>query len=343
MKKLSWIDKLIYFFNAVFAVLLLFSFLLPYISPIIFPIVSLLNFGIPVLIIVNFLFFLYWLVKAKLHFLLSLLSLLIGFNYITSIYEFSKKEPFDEKKIIRLMSYNVHHFFGPREHSNDNHVANIEAFIRKEKPDILIMQDYSHDKNLKLIDAYPFVYLEGKRADSKNSLIIYSSFPIIKKHNFNFPKSSNNAIFADIVVKGDTLRLFNIHFQSLQINPNIKELQESDKEKLANRLGESFRKQVDQLALIKPHIENSPYPVIVAGDFNNTAFSYLYKELSSLGLVDAFSEKGRGFGKTYDFDFIPIRIDFSLFSEEDFKIHDFINYEVEYSDHYPIKTIFEIK
>ena len=82
-------------------------------------------------------------------------------------------------------------------------------------------------------------------------------------------------------------------------------------------------------------MEESPYEVILMGDFNNTAYSYIYRELRSHGLNDAYKEAGNGFGKTFDLKFLPLRIDFIL-PQESLEIIDFESYDVPYSDHYPI-------
>ena len=62
-----------------------------------------------------------------------------------------------------------------------------------------------------------------------------------------------------------------------------------------NDLSKTFIIQQKQVELIKKSIKKSPYKVILSGDFNNTAFSYIYKELSR-DLNDSFKEKGNGFG-----------------------------------------------
>jgi endonuclease/exonuclease/phosphatase family metal-dependent hydrolase len=74
--------------------------------------------------------------------------------------------------------------------------------------------------------------------------------------------------------------------------------------------------------------------MIVCGDFNNTAYSYVYKEIKG-DLQDAFVEAGNGFGRTFNFKFFPIRIDFIL-ADQSFDINAFKTFDVELSDQYPI-------
>ena len=89
MKNLNFIDKLLYFVNSILSILLLFSFLLQFIKPSLFPYLSFMSLSVPILIIINLLFFIYWLVKLKKQFILSLFVLLIGYSQVLSFFKFS--------------------------------------------------------------------------------------------------------------------------------------------------------------------------------------------------------------------------------------------------------------
>ena len=81
--------------------------------------------------------------------------------------------------------------------------------------------------------------------------------------------------------------------------------------------------------------------MIISGDFKNSAFSYIYNPVKG-DLKDTFKEKGNGFGRTYDFKFFPLRIDFIL-ADQSFEVDSFKTFDVEYSDHYPIMTRLSLK
>ena len=76
--------------------------------------------------------------------------------------------------------------------------------------------------------------------------------------------------------------------------------------------------------------------MIICGDFNNTAYSYVYRKIRG-DLNDTFKEAGAGFGRTYDFKFFPVRIDF-IFADDAFIVNKFKTYDDHLSDHYPIMT-----
>ena len=74
----------------------------------------------------------------------------------------------------------------------------------------------------------------------------------------------------------------------------------------------------------------------MAGDLNNTAYSWAYKNTKN-NLQDTFLEAGEGFGTSYKFKGFPLRIDF-IFVDQKIKINTHKKYEIKYSDHYPIST-----
>ena len=82
--------------------------------------------------------------------------------------------------------------------------------------------------------------------------------------------------------------------------------------------------------------KESPYPVVVAGDFNNSSTSYMYRRIKGKK-QDAFEKVGSGTGRSFTFDFIPLRIDFIL-TDPKFEILQFENYNIKLSDHYPIES-----
>lgn len=92
MKKLALIDKFIFILNSLFATLLLLSYLSYYISPNTISIFSLISLIIPVLLFINGVFALYWIIRLKKQFLLSIFVLAIGYQYVTKFYSFKDKE-----------------------------------------------------------------------------------------------------------------------------------------------------------------------------------------------------------------------------------------------------------
>lgn len=343
MKNLGWFDKFLFILNLLFAAALLFSYLLPYIPPKSFALLSVLSLGVPLLIIANFVFLLYWIFRFKKHFLLPLIVLLLGFNHVTSIYEFSASEveEISEDDLV-LVSYNVRHFNKFNFFEQKNVPEKISAFIKKQDPDIISMQEY-YTGELSIADSFPYKYIKLKNETAEFGLAILSKYPIINSGNLDFnTASNNNGVYADIVVRGDTLRIINVHFQSYSVKPNLNNLEKEHSKKVFLGMGKTFVRQQEQMELVIESIKSSPYKVIVMGDFNNTAYSYIYRELTSYGLDDAYKEDGNGFGRSFDFDYFPLRIDYILV-DEGLEVISFETFEIPYSDHFPIRATIQLK
>jgi len=333
MKKLSFINKIIYFINAIFAILLLLSYVLPFTPPKTFSILSVLSLGVAFLILCNALFFLYWLIKLKKQFVLSFVVLLIGYFFFGSLYKFSSSNSIESPNNFKVMNYNVRLFNLYNWIAKDSIENIIVDFIKTESPEILSIQEYHPHKNVDLsFFKYKFEKLSGNK--TKYGQAIFSQYPIVHSGSIEFPDTGNNAIFVDVVKKTDTLRIYNIHLESLRIDTKVESLKKEDSERLFKRIGTTFKMQQFQSELFLMHKKQCNYKMIICGDFNNTAFSYVYRKIKG-NLNDVFIEAGNGFGRTYDFKFFPVRIDFIL-TDDAFSVNGFKAYNEHYSDHYPI-------
>ena len=113
-------------------------------------------------------------------------------------------------------------------------------------------------------------------------------------------------------------------------------MEEEKSEKLFKRLSYSFSKQHKQAAIFKENAKSCNYKKIVCGDFNNTQFSAVYRTIKG-DMLDSFTEKGSGYGKTIKFWHFPLRIDFIL-ADAEFEITAHQNYNLRLSDHEPIMS-----
>lgn len=343
MRGLNWFDKFLFFLNSLFAVALLFSYLLPYIPPSTFALLSVFSLGVPFLMLVNFIFFLFWLFRLRRQLLLSLIVLLLGFNHLTSIYEISSEEEVTpEADPIKVLTYNVRQFNQYGWADRKDIPQKISRFVKGQDPDIITMQEYYRGE-LNIANSFPYKYINQKDQNAEFGLAIFSKFPIINQGSLDFPtKSNNNAIYADVVKGDDTLRVINVHLQSFSLKPNMDKLEKEHSKRVFLGMGQTFVKQQRQMEQVVDLVKSSPYRLVLMGDFNNTAYSYIYRELKSEGLFDAYKEAGNGFGRTFDYKFFPLRIDFIL-ADESLEVLKFEDYEVPYSDHFPISATFSLK
>lgn len=336
MKGLTWIQKILFLVNVFFAILLLVGYVLPYMPPHFFPKLSVLSLILPVLLLVNIVFFVFWLIKLKRALWLSGFIILIGFGHLKGLYTINSKKtiPVD---VLRVMTYNTHLFGRYHVAGTADFGSEIIDFITAKNPDVVCLQEYrkTYDLDKK---KYPFRYQKMRSAKGGFGQKIYSKYPIVGQGSLDFKSSYNNGIYADVVKGQDTVRVYNMHFESLRLASDMEALQSEASEKLLNRMAATFKKQEMQCDQFLAHEEQSPYPVIVVGDFNNRSSSYLYRKVKGIK-NDAFIEAGSGIGTTFNFDFLPIRIDFVL-ADPVYKPVDFKNFKLDYSDHHPIMATF---
>ena len=341
MKKSSWFNKIIFYINIVLAVITFIAYILPFLAPTIFPILSVLTLFMPAFFVLNGLFFLYWVIQFKKRLVLSGLVLLMGITFINKFYKFSTKEFAEDEKDFVVMSYNVRLLNLFKWDKKETIPQDILSFINDQNPNILCIQEYSYSANIDL-KVYPYktIFMAGDKI--KTGQAIFSKFPIIDQGNIEFPNSNNNVVYADIKKGKDIIRVYNMHLQSIKISPDVNEISENidamnqDKsEMMLKRISKAFKKQQLQAKILKEHKKLCKYPVIICGDMNNSAFSYVYRSIKG-NLKDSFEEAGLGFGQTYKFKYYPARIDY-IFADKTMTVKKFKSFsDFENSDHYPI-------
>ncbi len=315
---------------------------------------------IPVCLVLQILFLFYWLYYRKFLFAcLPICVLLFGFPFLKASIALTlfKKEIVNRKK-ISVLTYNVQVFNaytkGNKNYQISKHLIN---WVKNDDSDIKCLQEFytipKHDvfntwaaisKNKKY-NSYFQAALTDKRG-GKFGLAIFTVFPIINKGEIDLKdKSYNDAIFADIVVAEDTIRVYNIHLQSMKINQ--KRMTDTDKWKenlidLSQRLQKGFAARSKQIDIITEHLAKSPYPVILCGDLNDLPYSYTYFRLKK-HLQNSFEEAGNGFEISLNSPVFYVRIDNQFFSPQ----IDIFNYqtikEVTYSDHFPVKVTYGLQ
>lgn len=343
MKKLSWLNKVVFAFNIVVTVLTFVAYVLPFLAPKMFPLLSVLTLILPLFLIVNTLFFIYWLLQLKRQVILSGLVLLLGITFVNKFYKFSSNDIEATENDFTVMSYNVRLFNLFDWIDKDDVGKNILSFINEQNPDILCVQEYSENAKVDLrVYKYKAIFMEGKQI--KTGQAIFSKFPIFNQGDFKIPTAGNNIIYADIKKGKDTIRVYNIHLQSIKISPDVNEISEhvdainkSKSQQVFTRIRDAFKKQEQQAEILVKHKNRCPYPVIICGDMNNSPFSYVYRSIKS-DLNDCFVESGNGFGQTYRFKYYPARIDY-IFADKKMKVKSFKTFaQFENSDHFPVMT-----
>lgn len=363
MKHRSYLKFFLYLLNIVAVAGLICSYLSSYISPEKMWVFAFFGLAYPFFLLINILFAAFWLVTWKRFVFVSLLAIAAGAGNLHAIYPVRFSEPaapVNEK--IRVISFNVHSLYGNKRADTKQEIkSKVTDFLARQKSDIICVQEFyaigedfsqtlSKFANSIHLDYYTFKnYQEFSNKRKINAIATFSRFPVVNSGYFRLPARSHFAIFSDMIINGDTVRVYNLHLESIRFGNEdysfYSHLTEPDNEaatpiregskRMLWKLRKAFIIRSQQTRILTDHMAACPFPVIMAGDFNDTPSSYTYHQLTR-GATDSFIESGHGlFQSTYSGKLPSFRIDYILHSEK-FRAVSYETYQVNISDHYPI-------
>ena len=303
---------------------------------------AMLVYVLPLLIAFNVLLLIYWLIRRRwLILLIPIITIVCCIPYMGTLYQFrSHEKGADAKTGLKIATYNVAMF---NRETSGFMAQDILAEMRRQKVDVLCMQEYSNVSGDKLnSESYKeyFPYM----AVGKDDMVIYSRYPIKKSNKILFDYTNNSAMWADIDVKGDMVRIYNVHLQTTGINRTLHQaskLVAQDYDVSNSRvlnaifgnytMGMMFR--ASQANIVATDKRQSEHPVLLCGDFNDVPYSYVYNTMLG-NMVDGFKECGSGWMHTFRGK-KAVRIDY-IFHDTALKGITYYMSELTYSDHYPV-------
>lgn len=322
---------------------------------------SLVGLGFEWIAAVNLLFALFWLFTRKKGWaLISAIALLCSFTPLSHTFALPAGSRAGDagKKTLTILSYNTRRLdmFAKPEKNRILH------YICQQDADIVCLQEFETYKDntyltlsevKAFLHAYPYSYIDFKEYKGRRQygLAVFSKYPLLNKRTLHYESHTNISNRCDVLIGNDTVRLFNNHLESNRLTENDLSLLTRFSEmssdgmrtsagNITHKLRHAYRFRSQQAACICREVSESPYPVIVCGDFNDVPVSYLYRHIAR-GLQDAFLEGGKGgTGHTFCGKGIGWRIDYILHSET-FGAYGFRIDKVPYSDHYPITCTLE--
>ncbi|MEN9301624.1 MAG: hypothetical protein RL264_53 [Bacteroidota bacterium] len=338
---------------------LLVSYAAPFFHPDTLGILPFLGLGYPITLAGNLLLVLIWAILRDRWFFYGLTVLLIGG---TLHFRFFSTTLFSDEKgenELKVMSYNVRLFdvYNPDFELGKATREQQFSYIRRIMPDVLCVQEYyKQDAPSRYVTVDSIFQIMGtnfyhersahKRKTRQNfGVAMFSKYPMIAKGDVMFDTQSsydyNYCIYADIVKEQDTFRVYNVHLQSIQLqsnyynddpdDPMLNLTEETGLRYIFRKLRRAFSKRAGQARRVVEHIQTSPYPTIVCGDFNDTPLSYAYNQFNRT-LIDAFRNCRFGIGATYIGKLPAGRIDY-IFHSNDLHSTDFEIQTEELSDH----------
>lgn len=337
----------------------------PFINPVSWWPPALFGLIYPYLALLNLLFVLYWIWRGRWFFLFSLLSLATGWNLLNTHIQFNKHQDLPAQDLLKVMSYNVRIFdyYNWSESPDANAHQHMLETIAAESPQVVCFQEYFQDTHkfrmkskMQSIQAgkYAHINIFKKEKNGKQfGIATYSAYPIADKGKVTFNNShSQYAIYTDIRYRNQIIRVYNVHFESIRLSREdylfVSEITDVDNQRLKDnslkiigKIRVAAQKRAIQVETLLKHIQSSPYPVLLCGDFNDTPTSWTYKQLCG-PLIDAFQETGFGIGQTYHGILPGFRIDYIL-HDSSFTSYNFHNLKAPWSDHYPVVSYFEVQ
>lgn len=271
--------------------------------------------------------------------------------------------PEEKSRSFTLLTYNVLHFWDFR-----GNVPNLERnatidYILEADADIVNFQEVEFIKSwplwhitpeqVRALDArYPY-----RVVNVNNQLTVLSKYPF-EYENISIPEPMDIrlALFK-LNIKGRTVRLFNVHLESIGLSMADKELYQSLFEKapgserqwkkelkdvkhqLIDKLSIAYGKRADQARFIRHTIDSIGGDFIVAGDFNDIQGCYAVRTILGDDMHDAYAENAFGPTITYHGNRFYFRIDHVLYGGG-MRAVDIERGDVPSSDHYPLFTTF---
>jgi len=305
----------------------------------------------PILIILSILLLIYWAIRFKSIVILPILTLALNWSFIGSVYQLPLKQKtvYGAGKVsFNLSTYNAQGFkIG---HQRPSIVGVISDFMKEKMVDVLCLQEVDYDSTFTIDSiARSFSYLPHYAFALSEKpgfhLMILSKFPIIRSTHFHFGHEGNQAMQADLLINGDTVRIFNFHLQTTNFNQNKFDIipenwlwhiyGEAEKSTTVyNILHKNYQKRSIQANFIRKQIKATYFPVIACGDMNSNPSSSTYFQLKG-SLKDGFKTCGRGYEYTILGLYRLYRVDY-IFHSKDFDGYSYKSYKMRYSDHKPV-------
>jgi endonuclease/exonuclease/phosphatase family metal-dependent hydrolase len=327
--------------------------------------IALPGLGFPLIFFALCCFIIFWLIVKSKWAWVSLIALLLGTQQIIAVFGFHFPQSFSSARnqnTLRILHWNVRSWDNFSEDPKDEkgYLPEMMHLLKQRNADILCFEEYADVKNMHDSNSvtstimkmgyphYVFAETEPNEDNYSRGVIIFSKYPIAQSDTFNYGKNTQaeHLIYIDIKRGDKTFRIFTTHLQSVRFGysdyESLQRLRHArdpgyhDSRTIVSKLKAGYHYRYLQAQLVKQKIAESPYPVIITGDFNDVPNSNTYFVIKG-NLQDAFLKKGFFIGRTFRYISPTLRIDYIL-AGKSFKVNQFQVIHVPYSDHYPIEA-----
>lgn len=336
--------------NLFFILVALMGILAPYANPVKWWPIAIAGLVFPGFILLVLLCGITWLFIRPKRSLYSLATVVICIPAIYAtfgLHPFSSFKEAKDSNSLRILSWNV----GLMNYTEtDTMVAiknNITIFnkIKAADADVVCLQEFFSETvpghHYNIMDSlsrtlgYPYYYFSRDVAKVDGNFfsgsIIFSRYKITDSSKAVFPLGglySGSIIRTGLLVNADTINVFTSRLQLMKFQGN--EYQEvhniktvsgntyADTKSMIGKLRYGYRFLSQQADYIRQVLDSSKRPMVFAGDLNNIPLSYTYGKVKG-SLHDAWSNKGKGFGRTFRYISPTLRVD-HFFYDDHFKL-----------------------
>ncbi len=355
--------RILYLLYFILLLLFLLSILAPVSNPSKYWVIGVLGLAFPVLFALVFLSTLFWALLRKKIAWVGFVALLLSWKSVGVSIAFHSSAAFQEKKdsgSVRVVSWNVARFIEWKRNNNKGSRQRLKILdqIKQYGGDIVCLQEFFHSPdsiyydNISEIRAmgYPYHYFSYDPDGWRQYIgcVVFSRYPIVDSGLVRYfrPSMPEALLYVDVKTGPDTIRVFTTHLQSVQFRKNDYEAiekvtQVEDSLLLYSRtvLGKVKKALVlrsSQARVARSIMDNSPYPSVICGDFNDIPNSFTYHTIRG-EMQDAFLKKGSGIGRTYSSLSPTLRIDYIL-ADKQFEVKQVQRLIKPTSDHYMLRA-----
>lgn len=348
-------------------VTLLVFFLLSCLAPISNPakywLIGILGLGFPVLFSLTFISTLFWTILRKRIAWAGWIALALSWNSIVVSVSFHGGQKFREEKepgTLRFVTWNVARFIEWKRNNNKGSQQRLKILdqLRKNGGDIVCLQEFFHSPDSAFYDniaeikamGYPYHYFSYDPDGWKQYIgcVVFSRLPIVDSGMVRYfrPSMPEALLYVDVKAGKDTIRVFTTHLQSVQFRKNdytaIEKVTSVEDSLLLNsrtvlgKIKKALVLRSGQARVARSIMDNSPYPSVICGDFNDIPNSFTYHTIRG-DMQDAFLEKGSGLGRTFSSLSSTLRIDYIL-ADPVFEVKQIQRLVRNTSDHYMLRA-----
>lgn len=330
----------------------IFAFMAAYTTPENSPVTAFSGLLMPLILLFNLLILFYWIVSRKALAFIPAAVLLLNFGYLLSIFQWTPFSPAAkaDRETVKIVTYNVGKF---RTSGHQPTQQAIVGYLQASRADIVCFQEYRDYPDLKAdslsrLLGLPYRFVQYLPGSADRGSAIFSKYPILSTGRLPFEVTENDAIWADIPVGGQTVRIVSCHLQTTNFNrkrrqwnetsptdKNVQEVKAAFRD-ISGELKKNFHLRAVQADIVRQFADTSSYPIVICGDFNDTPASYTYHKIKG-PLKDSFRSCGNGYAYTFRGLHRLLRIDYILYSPS-LTCTGYRSPSLEWSDHNPVMT-----